>query len=109
MSKLIGKIQEVSFGFGGYQDAMIGLSVTLGSESGCWGVCDFEGWWASRTEHCKWTTEDWKNRNHQTVLLVSKLLSDAKVSNVNKLKGIPVEVEFENNAIKSWRILTEVI
>jgi hypothetical protein len=40
---------------------------------------------------------------------VSKLLKEAKVDSVDKLKGKPVEVTFEGNTLKSWRILTEVL
>ena len=35
MEKKLGKIQSVRFGHGGYQDACIGISVTLGD--GSWG------------------------------------------------------------------------
>jgi len=31
MEKKLGKIENVKFGIGGYQDAMIGLHVTLGN------------------------------------------------------------------------------
>ena len=34
---------------------------------------------------------------------------DAKVNSIDKLKGIPVEVTFEDNMLKEWRILTEVL
>jgi hypothetical protein len=40
---------------------------------------------------------------------VSKLLKDAKVDAVQKLQGIPVEVTFDGNLLKEWRILTEVL
>jgi hypothetical protein len=40
---------------------------------------------------------------------VSKLLKEAKVNSVDKLKGIPVEVTFDGNILKDWRILTEVL
>jgi hypothetical protein len=40
---------------------------------------------------------------------VSKLLKDAKVSSVDELKGKPVEVTFDGNMLKEWRILTEVL
>ena len=38
-----------------------------------------------------------------------KLLKEAKVNCVSQLLGKPVEVEIENNLLKSWRILTEVL
>jgi hypothetical protein len=40
---------------------------------------------------------------------LSKLLKEAKVSSVYKLKGIPVEVTFDGNMLKEWRILKEVL
>jgi hypothetical protein len=40
---------------------------------------------------------------------VSKLLKESKVDSVEKLKGKPVEVTFEGNMLKEWRILTEVL
>jgi hypothetical protein len=40
---------------------------------------------------------------------VSSLLKDAKVNSVDQLKGKPVEVTFDGNMLKSWRILTEVL
>jgi hypothetical protein len=40
---------------------------------------------------------------------VSTLLKEAKVNSVDMLKGKPVEVTFDGNTLKSWRILTEVL
>jgi len=111
MEKKLGKIESVRFGHGGYQDACIGLSVTLGN--GSWGVGDFKGAWdpemIKRTEHTKWTEEDRTNNIGETVRFLSKLLKDAKVDSVDKLKGIPVEVTFDGNLLKEWRVLTEVL
>lgn len=109
METKIGKIKNITFGFGGYQEAMLGLSIELGSDQGSWGAHDFKGWWAIRSEHCKWTEEDWKKTNHETFLFMGKLLTEAKKTNLEKLKGVPVEVIFENSTLKSWRILTEVL
>jgi hypothetical protein len=36
-------------------------------------------------------------------------LKDAKVNSVDELKGKPVEVTFDGNMLKEWRILTEVL
>lgn len=33
----IGKIKSIKFGKGGYDDAMIGLTIHLGSDKGSWG------------------------------------------------------------------------
>ena len=108
----LGKISKVWFGVGGYQDCMFGLTLTL--EGKGWGVGDFiSGGWdverMPRSEYAKWTEAD---RDEQMVKMcrrISKLLSDAKVDDIAKLKGIPIEVVFECNALKEWRILTEVL
>ena len=44
-----------------------------------------------------------------TINLISKLLTEAKVNSIDQLKGKPVEVEFEGNTLKGWRILKEVL
>ena len=113
LRKEIGKIQRVSFGHGGYQDAMIGLSLTLGSDSG-WGVGAFvSGFWSPAliecSEHCKWTEEDRKKAQNEMVEKICALLKDAKVDTVDKLLGKPVEVTFDGMTLKDWRILTEAI
>jgi hypothetical protein len=102
MEKKLGKIESVRFGHGGYQDACIGLSVTLGN--GSW---DPE--MIKCTEHTKWTEEDRTNNIGEAVRFVSKLLKEAKVDSVDKLKGVPVEVTFDGNLLKEWRVLTEVL
>ena len=111
MEKKLGKIQSVRFGHGGYQDACIGLSVTLGD--GSWGVSDFKGTWDPEiikcTEHTKWTEEDRTNNIGEAVRFISKLLKEAKVDSVDKLKGIPVEATFDGSMLKEWRVLSEVL
>ena len=111
MEKRLGKIEEVHFGLGGYQGAMLGLHVTLGD--GGWGVGDSKANWDSEqikwTEHTKWSEEDRDGWYSEIMRYVSTLLKDAKVNSVDMLKGKPVEVTFDGNTLKSWRILTEVL
>ena len=111
MEKKLGKIESVSFGLGGYQGTMLGLHVTLGD--GSWGVSDTKGNWDSEqiecSDHCKWTESDRDEWFAEIMRYVSKLLKDAKVSSVDELKGKPVEVTFDGNMLKEWRILTEVL
>lgn len=111
MEKRLGKIESVKFGIGGYQDAMIGLHVTL-SGSG-WGVGDSRCTWDAESvkwsEHCKWTESDRDTDYAKLIRYLSKLLKEAKVNTVEQLKDIPVEVTFDGNTLKEWRILTEVI
>jgi hypothetical protein len=111
MEKKLGKIERVTFGYGGYQDSMIGISVTLSGES--WGVSDFEGYWdaerVKHSEHTQWSEDDRSKVYDETMRLLSKLLKEAKVDSVEKLKGKPVEVTFDGNRLQEWRILTEVL
>jgi len=111
MEKKLGKIEAVKFGVGGYQDAMLGIHVTLGN--GSWGVGDSRANWDAEqikwSEHSKWTEEDRDVWYAEIMRYVSKLLQDAKVDSVDKLKGKPVEVTLDGNLLKEWRILTEVL
>jgi hypothetical protein len=108
--KEIGKIRSVSFGLGGYQDAMIGITFDLGSDTGCWGVGDFWGEWAIKRSDCaEWKEEDRIRWLGTMVMRINSLLSDAKVTSIDGLTNIPIEVTFENNVLKSWRVLVEVI
>lgn len=111
MEKKLGKIEDVCFGLGGYQGAMLGLHVTLGN--GSWGVGDSKSNWDSEqitwTEHTQWTEEDRDGWYSEIMRYVSTLLKEAKVDSVDKLRGKPVEVTFDGNKLKSWRILTEVL
>jgi hypothetical protein len=109
VEKKLAKITHVSFGKGGYDDCMIGLSFIFEGEG--WGVGDFIGTWDCSMYKGK--DADWlasvKKQHVATVEKVSDLLAQAKVANVSKLKGIPVEVTLDNLKMQSWRILTEVL
>ena len=105
------KIESARFGIGGYQDAMLGLHLSFKTQSS--GVGTSECFWSpsliSHTERCRWTEAERDAKFAQICRLVDKLLYDAKVSSVDKLVGIPVEVVCENRTFKSFRILTEVL
>lgn len=105
----LGKISKVKFGFGGYQDAAVGLTLQFEFQGS--GIGDFmsAGWSGKRPETAKWTEE---SRNEQRAVFmagIDQLLQDAKCDDVMQLLGKPVEVMIENNALKSWRILKEVL
>lgn len=108
MKKELGKIQRFDVGIGGYDDAMFGMSVTLGGQG--WGVQDFDGTWTREPDqYCKWTKEDqlkhWANMCQRVLDLMQK----AKVKTTAEMVGVPVEVTFENNTLSSWRVLEEVL
>lgn len=109
--KKLGKITKVYFGIGGYNDAMIGLHLTFGAQS--WGVGTSISFWdpeiIKRSDHAQWTEEERSKSHDELVRKISKYLKEAKVDSVDKLLGKPVEIEFEGNCFKDWRILTEVL
>lgn len=116
ITKELGKIESVSFGHGGYQDVCFGLTLSFvfgKNGSSCLSKFISGGWDAETMEcdsRCKWTEEDRNKHLSDMCRQISKLLKDAKVSDITKLKGIPVEVELEGGYMfKDFRILTEVL
>lgn len=109
--KFLGKITNVHFGHVGYQDAGIGISLTLSGE-GFGTNFSMDAWDPEQipcSENSKWSEED-RNKNMSDIMrYVAQLLAKAKVSDFNQLKNIPVEVVFEDRMLKSWRILEEVL
>lgn len=93
----LGKISNVYFG---YNEYCFGLHLELSGQG--WGTC---------------TSYDY-NPNYKGDVIpyelkmidnIQKLLKDAKVDKVEQLKGKPIEVTFESNLLKGFRILTEVL
>ena len=108
----LGKIENIRFGMGGYQDVQLGLTVTIGSKKSCWGVQDFKGFWnyeITADEHSKWTEVDRELQWVKLMKFVGELLRQAKTTSLEDLRGIPVEATFEGMTLKSWRILEEVL
>lgn len=105
--KQLGRITKAAIGFGGYQDAMFGLSVQIGGPA--WGVNDFDGCWATWSEGCQWTEESQSQELARVCRRLRDLLRAAKVQDVAGLVGVPVECTMVGNRLISWRILTEVI
>lgn len=111
METRLGKITDVKFGIGGYQDAMFGIHFALGSDG--WGIGDTWSTWApgmvDPTEHAKWTENDRREHMADICTRISKLLQSAKKTNVSQLVGVPIEIVLNGNSLESWRILTEVL
>ena len=111
MEKRLGKIKNVRFGIGGYQDCQLGVHFELGGDS--WGVTNSRSVWdptrVKCEEYTQWTEEDRNKQMNDIMRYVSSLLYDAKVDNINDLKGKPVECTFDGVILKEWRILTEVL
>jgi hypothetical protein len=115
----VGKIQKVSFGLGGYQDAMLGFKFTLGSDKTSWGVSTQIGSsWSHVTEeelnkpgsHYQWTHQSRIEDLGKAAYKVSLLMEKAKVTSFDKLIGIPIKAYFnQNNVIEYFEIYEEVI
>lgn len=107
----LGKIYNVKFGICGYQDAMLGISFDLGGSG--WGVMDSKSFWDASIievgEYTQWTEIDRTQAYDKIMRYISKLLAEAKVSSIDRLKGIPIEAKFDGNILVDWRILTEVL
>lgn len=88
INKQLGKIVFAELGFGGYQDAMFGITFRLDCKNGS--VGDFL-------------------LLDQNIDRITKILLEAKVQYMSQLGGIPIEGIFDGNVLQSWRILTEVI
>lgn len=104
----LGKITHASFGFGGYQDAMLGLSISLGGKA--WGCSDFKGAWGiDRSEHAKWSEEDRLRDLGKACMFLKGLLASAHKQCVSDLVGLPIEATFNGTKLESWRLLDEVM
>ncbi len=109
MEKMIGVIDSVRFGFGGYQEAMFGLTLSFSADG--YGVETFlqGGWTTEITKSTKWTEIDRGCAQAAMCSKLIKILRDAKVGDVSKLKGKPVELTFDKQTLHDWRILKEAI
>lgn len=104
----LGKIISVGFGFGGYQDAQFGISLSLGGKA--WGVSDFRGGWGMEpSQHASWTQEENDLAIGQACRWLRDILKAAGKSRVADLAGTPIEATFDGNKLSSWRVLAEVI
>lgn len=107
--KYLGKIESVQFGFVGYQDAMMGLRVSIDMKGSGVTAQITGGWIVERSKDTQWSEKDRIIEHGEMLLKVTEILKQAKVDCVSKLKGIPVECTFEGLELKSWRVLEEVL
>lgn len=108
--KLLGKIQKATLGSGGYNDGMYGLNLTFSLEGGSSGVCHFIGTWETRSDRASYSQEEWEMSHLKAYFAIRDLMSSAKVADLSKLVGVPVEVTFKDfNTFESFRVLTEVL
>ena len=90
------------------EDGRIGLTTTL--EGKGWGVGDFKGHASyDPDEYSKWTPQERYIHLGVVFLFIRDCMEQAKVRRMKDMIGIPVEVIFDGNLLKSWRILEEVL
>jgi len=109
LRKELGKISSVSYGYGGYQDAQFGWWFTF-STGPCSRVGTGKGFWTSEPDnHTEWSKEDQVRLHGETTMELIEIMKKAKVTEIHQLDGIPVELEFDVNELKNWRVLEEVL
>lgn len=102
MNKQLGKIEKCFIGFGGYDDAMFGITFIFTTQIGS--VQDFIN--TGFVDSKKLDTDLVKVKFVDSII---QILKEAKINHVNELINKPVEILFDNNRLVSWRILTEVL
>ncbi len=107
----LGKIRSATFGLGGYQGVELGLHLVFSGDE--WEVCTHHASWDAQKmkagKYTQWTEVDRDKWYADVMRKLSKLLADAKVNSVDKLKDIPVECMFDGDNLKDYRVLTEVL
>ena len=108
----LGKIESIKFGL--FDHSKLGLIIDFKFNL-CCGVSDITNLiWDPESvkvdKYTNWTESDRDKKLAEIMRYISKLLSEAKVDDITKLAGKPVEVTIDEfNSLKSWRILTEVL
>lgn len=109
MRKELGKIDNARWGLGGYQDAMIGLSLSFSMKPSS-SVSTFVGAWAiERSDFCQWTEEERLKQIGEAGMKVVELLNKIGKRDVKDLIGTPVELTFDGQSLRDWRLLDEVL
>ena len=114
----IGVIESATFGIGGYQDCMLVFRFQIGMKGSGVAVLKECGWFHITEEELKkmpgnykWTHDDRVLSTGKAAWEVAELMRDAKADTLDKLKGKPVEVWFEDlsGSCRGFRILKEAI
>lgn len=107
MQKYLGKIQNVYFGLDQDYPFLFGLELTFKFDDGCFVTSTKDV--VNIGETCKWTKEERCKGVTKCIDQIIKVMKDANVNEITKLKGKPVELTIEANTLQDYRILTEVI
>lgn len=109
--KILGKIVRAEFGTYKDRPFLMGLQLEFSLNGGaCGGVGTGSKYTVNVSDDCRW---EHPGQREQTITSkvfdLYKILQDAKCNYVSELKGKPVEVTIEDNMLKDFRILTEVL
>ena len=111
MIKELGKISHVHFGFHPDRPFLFGLELSF-SGSG-WGVETAGAYMINMSEDCKaWKDNPAERQRCVTENLdkIREIMKKANIKNIASLKGIPVEVTFNDDfRFESFRVLEEVL
>ena len=105
--KLLGKITYAEFGQ--YPDRPFLFGLQLGFDFKGSGVCCGGRYTINISDQCRWERSEKLDALEEMINHLNGILNDAKVHSVSQLVGKPVEVYFDGNMFKDFRILTEVI
>jgi hypothetical protein len=107
-TKVLGKISYARWGWGGYENAMLGLSVSFSMKGT--GVGTFVGAWGTEwSETCKWSEDERTATLGIATLRLGSLLKTIGKLDAKDLVNTPVELTFEGTRLVDWRILEEVL
>lgn len=107
---MLGRIQSISFGFGGYQGAQFGVAVSLELNGGSVSTSDFRGAFPPDDKRDEPNiSDDKRTAISHTALWILSLLVASKKQTIDQLVGVPIEATFDRMRLQSWRILTEVL
>ncbi len=109
MRKELGKISHVQFGSDADYPFLFGLQLTF-TGSG-WGCRSGAMYMINMERNCKWDHEAERNKAITDNLeAIREIMKKAKVEDISCLKGIPVEVTFnDGDCFHSFRVLEEVL
>jgi hypothetical protein len=107
-TKVLGKIAYARFGWGGHENAMLGLSISFSMKGT--GVGTFDGAWGIEwSEQVKWTEESRLTSLGKVTMRLGALLKMINKLDAKDLVGTPVELTFDGTRLVEWRILEEVL
>ena len=102
---VLGKIKAFSLGFN--DRGWFGWEVELETQGG--NVIDGRYVPSKYRDTFAYSPEDWSHAHRDNYGALYTLMDSAGVTRTEQLVGKPVEVEYEGNMLKGWRILTEVL